>query len=116
MGKLPLKFRFKKGDIVSVNFPFTDGSGIKVRPALVLSGAAIHKKGDVILVQITSKVINDGLSIALNNTDLIVPLPLKSYVRVYKIFVTDKSLLKAKISSLHTMKHQEIVNAIKLLL
>lgn len=42
----------KKGDIVLVSFPFTDFSGDKVRPALVLSASAL----DVIIAFISKQL------------------------------------------------------------
>ena len=52
-----------QGDIVSVDFPFSDGTETKRRPALVLSSEAVHTTGDVLLMQITSKSKKDGLGI-----------------------------------------------------
>lgn len=43
-----------KGEIVLVEFPFTDLSGSKLRPALVLA----EKKDDVLVAFITSKAQN----------------------------------------------------------
>ena len=44
---------YQKGDIVLIPFPFTDLSGSKVRPAVVLVS---HKKSpDIIVIFITSK-------------------------------------------------------------
>ena len=33
---------FKQGDIVLVEFPFSDGEGNKIRPALVISNISIN--------------------------------------------------------------------------
>ncbi|MEY3418047.1 MAG: hypothetical protein RL060_2159 [Bacteroidota bacterium] len=54
---------YKQGDIVVVSFPFTDGSTFKKRPALIISNSTINKTGDYLLVQITSKINTDTLSI-----------------------------------------------------
>ena len=38
------------GDVVVCRFPFTDGSGAKARPAVVVSSAAFHRRrGDLII-------------------------------------------------------------------
>jgi len=48
---------YRKGDIVVVLYPFSDGSGSKPRPGLVVSDDATnHQSRDVILAQITSRL------------------------------------------------------------
>jgi hypothetical protein len=64
------------------------------------------------VVQITSKTKDDGLSIAISNADVIVPLPKSSYVRCHKIFVIQANLIKIKASHLKTYKYKEIVDFI----
>lgn len=44
-----------KGDVVKIEFPFSDGVGSKIRPSLVISNDEVHDIGDVLVVQITSK-------------------------------------------------------------
>ena len=90
---------FKQADIVVVKFPFTDGSDFKKRPALVISNELVNKTSDCLIVQITSKINNDGLSIAIEDIDCLRPLPLKSYVRPHRIFTIPKALLLSKVTS-----------------
>jgi mRNA-degrading endonuclease toxin of MazEF toxin-antitoxin module len=46
-----------RGDVVLVGFVFTDESGRKVRPALVITSSAYHRaRREVILAAITSNV------------------------------------------------------------
>ncbi len=88
---------YKHKDVVWVSFPFSDGSDIKARPALVLSNSAINKTGDYLLVQITTKVKNDGLSIEIDESDFISgTLEVKSYLRIHKIFILNESLILKK--------------------
>lgn len=70
---------FNQGDIIIVKFPFTDGSEFKKRPALVISNNKVDRSEDFLLVQITSKPNNDGLSIRVNDKDCLKPLPLKMF-------------------------------------
>ncbi|MDX2190117.1 MAG: type II toxin-antitoxin system PemK/MazF family toxin [Bacteroidota bacterium] len=82
-----------------VRFPFTDGSEFKKRPALIISNESVNKTGDYLIAQITSKQINDKLSISVGETDCLKPMPLKSYIRVHKIFTVSKSLILSKITA-----------------
>ena len=48
---------YRRGDIVLVGFLFADESGLKHRPAVVLSSAAYHRdRGEVIVAAVTSNV------------------------------------------------------------
>jgi len=45
------------GDVVLVPFPFTDQSGTKRRPAVVISSASYHaNRRDIVIMAITSQV------------------------------------------------------------
>lgn len=49
--------RFSFGDVVLVPFPFTDQSGTKKRPAVVVSGAGYNtSRRDIVIMAITSQV------------------------------------------------------------
>lgn len=106
----------KQGDIVSVDFPFSDGTEVKRRPALVLSTDAIHATGDVLLMQITSKPRATPLNIPIEGIDLTKPLPLKSFLRLHKIFTLDKSLVIMKLSHLEKRKFNHIIDSLFVLL
>jgi mRNA interferase MazF len=90
---------YNKGDIVAVNFPFSDLSGLKKRPALVLSNDKVNQSGDLLLIQITSQVKRDGFSVPLEENDYQEKqLPLKSFVRIHKIFTLNESLILNKVT------------------
>jgi len=90
---------YNQGDIVSVYFPFTDGSTFKKRPALIISNESVNKTGDYLIAQITSKVCSDGLSIDIEDENCTTPLPFKSYIRSHKLFTIHNQRILSKISS-----------------
>lgn len=104
---------FAKGDIVIIPVPFTDNRRYKLRPAVVISSDTVHQTGDVMIVQITSKLKQDNLSISITNDDVTENLPVKSYIRVHKIFVLEQRLIKGKVSSLKINKYKELTKRIK---
>ena len=94
--------RFVKGDIVVVPFPFSDLSGAKKRPALVL---AELKGSDLILCQITSQHTRDDYSIELTDKDVTNgKLKTSSNIRPNKIFTTDESIIIYKAGNLNEVK------------
>jgi len=83
--------RFIRGEIVVISFPFSDFSGSKKRPALVIADL---RGDDVLLCQITSKQSNDTLALALHTADFIFgSLPTDSFIRPLRIFNADKNII-----------------------
>ncbi len=104
---------YTQGDIVIVPVPFTDNERYKLRPAIVISNEIVHKTDDVMIVQITSKFKDDGLNLILTDEHVTELLPVKSYVRVHKVFVLEKHLIKGKVSSLKKEKYKELIDRIQ---
>jgi mRNA interferase MazF len=83
--------RFIVGQVVSSNFPFSDLSSKKRRPAIVI---AVAEFDDLILCQITSKSYSSKRAIRLTSNDFKSgSLPRDSYVRPDKLFTADTSVL-----------------------
>lgn len=101
-----------KGDVVVIPVPFTDNIGFRIRPAVVISNDAVHSTGDAIIVQITSKQKNDGLSLEIFPGDLSLSLPVKSYIRFHKIFVLEKTLIKNVVSKLSPEAYNKLIEKI----
>jgi mRNA interferase MazF len=102
--------RFIKGDVVVIPFPFSDLSGSKRRPALVIN----HLPGnDVILCQITSKATRDKFVIEISRSQFgSGGLPVDSYVRPNKIFTADQSIIIRKAGRLDKETVSKVVEAI----
>ena len=99
-----------KGDIVVIPFPFSDLSGIKRRPALVITDLSGN---DVILCQVTSVARNDGYAIPIDTADFETgTLPVKSFVRANKIFTADRNLIVYPACRLKPEKIQAIMTVI----
>jgi mRNA interferase MazF len=90
--------KFIKGDVVVIPFPFSDLSAAKRRPAVVLANPSGN---DLILAQITSKNIYDGMSITLDIDGLENgSLSTISNIRPNKLFTADENILQYKIGEL----------------
>ncbi len=52
----------------------------------------------IYLFKFTSKYNDDELSLLIEDSDFVKPLPLTSYIRTHKLFTVHKSLIIAKIT------------------
>jgi len=103
----------QRGDIVIIRFPFTDASEYKKRPALVISNDQVNLTGDYLMVQITSKDKKDNLSLPIKPSDYKGEvLPLKSFIRVHKIFLLNESLVISKATSLKPVSLEKVTDKI----
>ena len=101
---------FVKGDIVVLEFPFSNLIKLKRRPSLVIK---VPKGDDLIVCQITGTSYEKSTEIPLKREDFYKGnLKVESYIRLDKIFSIEKSLIKYKIGSLKQEKFNEIINKI----
>nr|WP_321353013.1 type II toxin-antitoxin system PemK/MazF family toxin [uncultured Methanoregula sp.] len=99
-----------KGDIVVVLFPFSDLSSAKKRPALVL---ATPDGDDVILSQITSRLVSDRYAILISEGDFSSgSLRQDSNVRPTRIFTADKRIIQYTAGHLKDDTMTAIVNRV----
>lgn len=99
-----------KGVVVTIRFPFSDLTGSKKRPALVI---ADWGGDDVILAQITSVAHKDRYAIHLKDKDFLNGgLKKESYIRPNKLFTADKSTFIKNAGVLNPIKMVEISNSI----
>ncbi|MDR3020805.1 MAG: type II toxin-antitoxin system PemK/MazF family toxin [Treponema sp.] len=102
--------KFVKGDVVIIPFPFSDLSGNKRRPALVVADLA---GADIIICQITSKAKFDSFALPLEAHDFASGgLPVDSFIRPNKIFTADKNIILSIAGHLAEDKLREALNSI----
>lgn len=99
------------GQVVVVNFPFSDLKGQKLRPALVL---ALAEFDNLILCQITSKPYSSRNAIMISKSDFSEgALPIESFARPDKLFTAEESLIKRPVGKLTESKILEIISSVK---
>lgn len=102
--------RFVKGDVVIIPFPFSNLSGSKRRPALVLTDLP---GDDILLCQITSQHTNDRFAISLVQANFVSgSLPVDSFVRPTRIFTADKNIIIRKAGTVKPHVIQVVINEI----
>lgn len=106
--------KFVRGDIVVINFPFSDLSGSKRRPALVLADL---DGDDVILCQITSAAKTDRYGVPLSQDDCEDgALSVDSVIRPNKVFTADKNSIRYRACEANAQKTAEAINVLVALL
>ena len=100
-----------KGDVVLITFPFTDLSGSKLRPAVVLAQTNLDLTVCFITTQIQWQEQSDVL-LQPNSTN---GLKTASLIRLSKIATLDKSLSKGLLGRLNQNELSELNNKLKLL-
>ena len=99
-----------KGDVVVFPFPFSDLSGAKPRPALVLCPLA---GDDVVMCQITARQIPDGYSVPLKTSDFVSGrLRQDSAIRVNHLFTADSNTFTYCAGAISPSKTTEVIEKI----
>jgi mRNA interferase MazF len=90
-------------DLLLVPFPFSDQSGRKVRPVIVISNNEFNKySDDVIVIGVTSNILKDKYTINLTNKNLDEgKLITDCIIKIENILKLDKELIIKKIGKIN---------------
>ncbi len=93
---------YSKGDIVLVQFPFSDLVHSKKRPMIVLA----ERVDDVIGCAVTSNPQSEGISIVSFEE---ASLPFESKIKYWQINTFEKSVIIQKIAKISPKTHKELI-------
>ncbi len=103
-----------RGDIVVINFPYSDLTIYKKRPAFVVK---VPKGEDIIVCQITATSSEKSVEISLSDDEFEQgKLKMQSNIRIDKIFSVEKSMIDYKIGHLKKEKVKDILDKVFLFL
>lgn len=108
---------YSLGSVVLVPFPFTDLSGRKRRPALVVSPEGFHDE-DLILCAITSRLPQtlSEWEASLEVKDMVEEkLPKKSVIKVGKLFTMHRNLISGRFGTVKEQKLQDVLGKLRTL-
>lgn len=106
--------QYNQGEIVIIEYPFSDGTGAKLRPVVVLSNAkANNDEQDLVFAKITTNQRGDDYSLTLSDSDTLRPLPRNSEIRANKIYTLDASLIQRKVTSLSSATLQKLIQLVQ---
>ena len=109
--------KYNQRDIVLVKYPFTDLTGSKLRPALIISNKKVNKSGDYIFVMITSKKLK-GNFLQISSDMIETPFKQKNgkdvvnYLYCKKISTIEEGQVQQKISELKSEYYDNIYSMI----
>lgn len=100
---------FKPGQVVLVPFPFSDLSGVKKRPALVLSTAEFNSRhDDLICCMVTSHLDGEAGCPVVSQRDMASGnLVFESKIKPYRLFTVDKGVVIKTLGVLGPKKLKE---------
>ncbi len=102
---------YEQRDIVLIPFPYSDLTGIKQRPALIVSNSKLNKTQDRICCLITSNPTTEGIKID-NNSFEKDKLPFQSWVKSHRIFTIHERIIRKKLCTVSKRFHEIIMNSI----
>ena len=109
--------KYSQRDIVLVNYPFTDLTGSKVRPALIISNKKVDKSGDYIFVMITSQKLRENF-LHISSDMIETPfkqkngIEVKNYLYCKKISTIKENQVVRKISELKSEYYGDVFSMI----
>ena len=87
---------YDQREIVLIPFPYSDLTGSKLRPALIISNSKLNKTEDRLCCLITSNPSKEGLLILKNSFET-GKLPFKSWVKPHRLFTIHKMIIQKKL-------------------
>ncbi len=101
---------FTKGDVVVADLPYSDLSGVKRRPVLVV---AAPPGLDLITCLITSRARADGYDVPLSRNDFATgSLNIDSNARPCHLFALDPTIVAHRVGALKPEKMKEVTDLI----
>jgi mRNA interferase MazF len=101
-------------EVVLLSFPFSDGRGSKVRPAIVMSNDSYNGRSeDFIAVPLTSNLRRKEFGIPLTNADMESGnLVVESRAKVDRVFSVSQSLVRMKVGRIKPAVHRRLVSTL----
>jgi len=93
---------YRQGEIIIIPFPFSDLSGTKQRPVLILSKNEDNSKSDdIIACGITSNLKDSKYSVFISDENIIAgSISTKSKIKVDKLFTVEKGIIKKRLAEI----------------
>ena len=102
---------FNQNEIVLIPFPYSDLTGQKQRPALIISNNLLNKSRDRLCCLVTSNLSSEGIS--MTKSDIIQGvLPFKSKIKPSRLFTIDSRIIKKNICKISNSLHKKVIKEV----
>lgn len=102
---------YNQQEIVLIPFPYSDLTGSKQRPALILSNEKLNITDDRICCLITSNTPVDGIPISTKHFET-GALPFDSWVKPHRLFTIHHKIIIKKLCTVTKDFHEKVVVAV----
>jgi len=102
---------YDQRDVVLIPFPYSDLSGAKQRPAVIVSNKKLNNSEDRICCLVTSNLTKEGIKIG-KDCFASGNLPFQSWVKPHRLFTVHEKVIRKKLCTLTNKFHEEIVSAV----
>tara|TARA_Y100000310_G_scaffold343984_1_gene454362 strand:- start:2765 stop:3112 length:348 start_codon:yes stop_codon:yes gene_type:complete len=102
---------FNQGDVVLIPFPYTDLTGFKQRPALIVSNKNLNNTNDRICCLITSRRQKEGIKI-LDKDISKGELVFQCWVKPHRLFAVSKNIIRKKLCTVEEQFQEKMFNEI----
>jgi mRNA interferase MazF len=102
---------YEQREVVLIPFPYSDLTGSKQRPALIISNEKINKTEDRICCLITTSAHESDLLITKDSFEK-GTLPFKSWVKPHRIFTIHKDIVRKKLCVVSSKFHDKVIEKV----
>ncbi len=102
---------YEQKEIVLIPFPYSDLTGSKLRPALIVSNNKLNKTEDRLCCLITSNKPQEAIKIV-NSSFEEGKLPFESWAKPQRLFTINEKIIKKKLCTINDRFHGIVVEAI----
>jgi mRNA interferase MazF len=99
---------YNQRDIVLIPFPYSDLTGSKKRPALIISNSLLNRTEDRICCLVTSNFQKDDILIEKGSFEE-GKLPFKSWIKPHRLFTINSRIVKKKLCKINADFHKKVV-------
>ena len=102
---------YNQRDIVLIPFPYSDLTGSKQRPALILSNSKLNVTPDRICCLITSNAPKDGIELrkAVFEEG---KLPFQSWIKPHRLFTINEKIIQKKLATITPEFHDQVIERV----